>query len=194
VQALNMRPQGCGEPIRIYLAGFDVFRPDALEYGRWLQTQCLEYGFIGLYPLDHQLPVGLSGVEAASWIYRANIAAIQEADIVMANLDDFRGAGEPDSGTVFETGYAVAIGKQVWGYTGDRGTLRHRVPGRLEQGVKTDVRGFTVEDFGLSKNLMIACSVRIVSGGPRDCLEAIANNVRSTLQRAAGDTPAVTPR
>jgi len=37
---------------RIYLAGFDVFRVDALDYGRSLQRMCADAGFEGLYPLD----------------------------------------------------------------------------------------------------------------------------------------------
>jgi hypothetical protein len=35
-------------------------------------------------------------------------------------------------------------------------------------------KGFLVEDFGLSKNLMIACAARVVPGGPQACLAAIA--------------------
>ena len=35
-------------------------------------------------------------------------------------------------------------------------------------------KGFLVEDFGLSKNLMIACAARVVHGGPQACLAAIA--------------------
>ncbi len=92
----------------LYLAGFDVFREDALDWGKQLKALCAEYGFEGLYPLDKQVPAGLHGPEAARWIYDANIALIRQADMVMANLDDFRGPGEPDSGTAFEVGFAVA--------------------------------------------------------------------------------------
>ncbi|MFM0085191.1 nucleoside 2-deoxyribosyltransferase [Paraburkholderia sediminicola] len=34
----------------------------------------------------------------------------------MANVADFRGTGEPDCGTAFETGFAPALGKDIWGY------------------------------------------------------------------------------
>ena len=43
----------------------------------------------------------------------ANLEAIRAADFVMANLNDFRGPGEPDSGTAFEVGFAAALGKPV---------------------------------------------------------------------------------
>ncbi|WP_064575761.1 nucleoside 2-deoxyribosyltransferase [Cupriavidus gilardii] len=159
----------------VYLAGPDVFRPDAMAHGQALKALCAQHGFTGLFPLDHQLPAGLAGEAAARWIYQANAALIRRADLVMANLDDFRGPGEPDSGTAFEVGFAVALGKPVWAYTGDRGTIVERATaGHDAQGRPLDARGFHVEDFGLGKNLMLACSVQWVQGGPAQCLEAMA--------------------
>jgi nucleoside 2-deoxyribosyltransferase len=35
---------------RVYLAGFDVFRLDAIEHGARLVAACAEFGFEGLYP------------------------------------------------------------------------------------------------------------------------------------------------
>src|SRR6185312_3312891 len=102
----------------VYLAGPDVFRPDAIPYGESLKAACRRFGLEGLYPLDNAVPLGLSKPQAAAWICQANLALIRRADIVMANLNPFRGA-EPDSGTVFEVGYAAALGKPVWGYLED---------------------------------------------------------------------------
>ncbi|SAL78713.1 nucleoside 2-deoxyribosyltransferase [Caballeronia telluris] len=95
--------RAASEP-RIYLAGFDVFRRNAKDYGEHLKQLCRDRGFVGLYPLDGQVPSLLQRQDAARWIYAANIELIRSADIVMANLDDFRGAGEPDCGTAFEVG------------------------------------------------------------------------------------------
>ena len=58
----------------------------------------------------------------AEGIYRANIGLIAEADALLANLNPFRGS-EPDSGTVFEIGYAIALGKRVVGYLEDARTV-----------------------------------------------------------------------
>ncbi|QGZ63466.1 nucleoside 2-deoxyribosyltransferase [Paraburkholderia acidisoli] len=167
---------------RVYLAGFDVFRRDAVEFGARLVAACAEYGFEGMYPLDTAAPVDLDGPRKAAWIYRANLDAIRAAEIVMANVNDFRGPGEPDSGTAFEIGYAAALGKEIWAYTSDAGTLLERVPstaasaGSADQSVRICERGYVVEDFGLAKNLMIACAARIVPGDARACLEAMAQN------------------
>ena len=83
--------RAASEP-RIYLAGFDVFRRDAKDHGEHLKQLCRDRGFVGLYPLDGQVPSSLGRQDAARWIYAANIELIRSADIVMANLDDFRGA------------------------------------------------------------------------------------------------------
>jgi nucleoside 2-deoxyribosyltransferase len=159
---------------KIYLAGPDVFRPDALAWGRSLKALCREYGFEGLFPLDNDAPAGLAGPALASWIYAANIALIRQCDLVMANLDPFRGY-EPDSGTAFEVGFAAALGRPVWGYHAPMGTLRDQVPQlRRPDGVEVDADGQLVEDFGLSRNLMLACSATIVEGDARACLAAIS--------------------
>ncbi|MFJ1300234.1 nucleoside 2-deoxyribosyltransferase [Pseudomonadota bacterium AL_CKDN230030165-1A_HGKHYDSX7] len=158
---------------RIYLAGFDVFRPDAPAYGERLKALCREYGFEGLYPLDNTLPEGIEGAAAAAWIYRQNVALIRRADLVMANLNPFRGH-EPDSGTAFEVGYAVALGKPVWAYTSREATLIEQVSVRTEGGLHIDAEGYTVEDFGHPLNLMLAQSARVVVGDARACLRRIA--------------------
>lgn len=159
----------------LYLAGFDVFRADSLAHGEWLKRRCRDYGFEGLYPLDNQAPADLSGRALAQWIYEANIALIRQADAVMANLNAFRGA-EPDSGTVFEVGYAVALGKPVWAYVGEADSLAQRlaVTQRGDPQRYVDAEGYTVEDFGLNLNLMLACSVNVVVGDAAQCLVRIA--------------------
>ena len=157
---------------KVDLAGFDVFRPDAASYGQWLKTLCARHGFAGLYPLDNAAPQQLSGAALADWIYQANIALIEQADCVMANLNPFRGL-EPDSGTVFEVGYAVAKGKPVWAYTEQVQPLVAQAGVQSQDGHVVDAQGYTVEDFGMNLNLMIACSTQLVHGDALACLQAM---------------------
>ncbi|MGY4495995.1 nucleoside 2-deoxyribosyltransferase [Pseudomonas sp. TE3610] len=138
----------------VYLAGFDVFRRDAVAYGQYLKSLCAEQGLQGVYPFDNQLPAGLEGLAAARWICEQNIAMIRRCDGVLANLNMFRGQ-EPDSGTAFEVGLAVALGKPVWAYFALDRSLREQVP-HDPQGY--DAQGFAVEDFNLPRNLMLAAS------------------------------------
>ncbi|PZW69640.1 nucleoside 2-deoxyribosyltransferase [Pseudomonas sp. URMO17WK12:I1] len=142
-----------GQP-KVYLAGFDVFRADAVEHGEYLKRLCREQGLEGLYPFDNEVAEGLAPAALAAQICRLNLAMIREADAVLANLNLFRGF-EPDSGTAFEVGAAVALGKPVWAYFEPQGSMRQWLPGD-ENG--RDADGYFIEDFGLPRNLMLACS------------------------------------
>jgi nucleoside 2-deoxyribosyltransferase len=141
-------------PPRIYLAGFDVFRPDAVEHGRYLKSLCEAHGLEGLYPFDNEVPPAATPQQTATLICNANIAMIRRCDAVLANLNLFRGF-EPDSGTAFEVGMAVALGKPVWAYFESTGTLREMI---AHDALGLDEWGFEVEDFGLPRNLMLACT------------------------------------
>ncbi len=139
---------------RIYLAGFDVFRADAIEHGQYLKALCTAHSLEGLYPFDNEVPPGLSAQETAQLICSMNIAMIQRSTAVLANLNVFRGF-EPDSGTAFEVGMAVALNKPVWVYFDPVASLRDLVP---HDASGHDEQGYEVEDFGLPRNLMLACT------------------------------------
>lgn len=155
-------------PVRLYLAGPDVFRPQPASHGEALKMLCAEFGFTGLYPLDNAIAPQADGRATAAEIYRQNIALIDSADAVIANVADFRGH-EPDSGTCFEIGYAIARGKDVWCYNVPAVPLVEQVPNINGN----DPDGWTVEDFGLPRNLMITCSCHLVAGDARECLECM---------------------
>lgn len=159
--------------MKLYLAGPDVFRPDAAQWADRVRTLCREAGHEALVPLD--------GVETtAAGIYHANIGQILAADAVLANLNAFRGC-EPDSGTCVEVGFALALGKPVIGYLNSAETIVERV-GRIQSGISqasdgrpVDRDGLHVEDFGLPLNLMLAVPVRLVTGGLAEALAALAS-------------------
>lgn len=134
---------------KIYIAGFDVFYPDAVRRGTKMKMICAENGFEGLYPLDNE-------ASNAEEIFRGNCALIDRADLVIANMNPFRG-DEPDSGTAFEVGYAAAKGKKIYLYLSDGRTMRERLGAQ-------DKNGFSVENFGMPVNLMLGCAARVVEG------------------------------
>ena len=160
----------------LYLAGPDVFRPDASSHGRRLLALCAEYGFAGVFPLDESLPGHLPSPQAlAAQIYRRNLARIDACDAVVANLDFFRGP-EPDSGTCFEVGYAVARGKPVLAYVAEPGSFAQRIRQRHPHAVRDaqyDAQGWRLEEFGLPLNLMLGVPCRVVVGGLREALQAL---------------------
>lgn len=159
--------------MKIYLAGPDVFRADVESWARSAREICRRYGFEPLLPIDY-------GETAPDRIYQVNIDMIRKAQIVAANLDPFRGP-EPDSGTVFELGYAHALGKKICGYVTCLNTVAQRVDiaeGRCDSqssnGARlTDRNGMLIENFDLPCNLMLAVPTHIVEGGLEACLQAI---------------------
>lgn len=154
---------------KVYLAGPDVFAPNALELAEKHKIICVAHGFEPLHPAD--------GVEqTAVGIYTANINLIKSADAVVANLSAFRGA-ETDSGTAFEIGYATALGLPVIGYMAEPTSVKDQVKkydGPIyfneEKEQWLDQNEYLVEDFGLPVNLMLGVSCDIVFG---DILAAI---------------------
>ncbi|HUN94901.1 MAG TPA: nucleoside 2-deoxyribosyltransferase [Bradyrhizobium sp.] len=143
--------------MKIYLAGPDVFLPDAIEVGRRKTEICARHGMTGLYPLDNT--VNLSAGDASLNIFRGNEAMMDAADAIIANLTPFRGVGA-DAGTVYELGYMAGRGKLCLGYSNDPTIYADRVARtdrvtHLSDGRLADSQGLTVEDFGLTDNLMM---------------------------------------
>jgi len=142
--------------MKIYLAGPDVFLPDAVEIGRRKAAICDRHGLTGLYPLDND--VDLAASDASRMIFRGNEAMMDDADAIIANLTPFRGPGA-DAGTVYELGYMAGRGKLCFGYCNDPADYAERA-GRFtvvteQDGRLVDAEGLTVEDFGLPDNLMM---------------------------------------
>jgi hypothetical protein len=86
------------------------------------------------------------------------------------------------SGTCFEAGYAAALGKPLYGYLPDAGSyverLRRKYPEWLGERPGQDRDGNIPEAFGLPLNLMLAVPTQIVSGGPREALELLRQDLR----------------
>ena len=192
---------------RIYLAGPDVFLPDAIEIGNNKKALCQHYGFVGLFPFDNEVGSSLSGEPLDHLIYRENIAMIRQADLAIINLTPFRGPSA-DVGSVFELGFAHGLGKPVFGYTNVTSDLVERVaehcPGlRMDaDGLWRDEDGMSVENFGNADNLMIdACLsgagrplIRVPVArseryrdlrGFEECLRLADRELRGPLRRAS---------
>lgn len=171
----------------IYLAGPDVFRPDSAACFEVLKAACARHGLQGLEPSDGDLPTDFRGSddERAQRIYEGNIRRIRQADAVLANLCNFRGL-EPDSGTVFEIGYAVALGKPVAAYGIPPGSYAHRVSATLPSArdvtgvLREQQSGLMIEGLGQRLNLMLTRSAHI-----EPTAEAAVVRLAELLRRAA---------
>jgi nucleoside 2-deoxyribosyltransferase len=184
---------------KVYLAGPDVFLPDAATAGRRKVELCSRYGLAGSYPLDTAIDPAAS--DASLLIFRGNEAMMNDADAIIANLTPFRGPGA-DAGTVYELGYMAGRGKLCFGYSNDPADYADRVRQfttvTSRAGHLTDAEGLTVEDFGLPDNLMMIHALDLHGGAlvtPRQApadiwhdLTAFEACVRLAAQRLASSS------
>jgi nucleoside 2-deoxyribosyltransferase len=137
-------------PRRVYLAGPDVFFPEAIEVGRRKKAICSEHGFEGVFPLDAELDLaGLTPPEQGYHCFDAMIELMEGCDLVIANLTPFRGPSM-DVGTAVEIGYMHGRSKPVFGYTNVAASYAERVA--PDQ--------FFIEPFDLVDNLMVEGPIR----------------------------------
>ncbi len=161
---------------KIYLAGPEVFLPDAVEIGRRKKELCAKYGFEGLFPFDNEIDAGAAGADRL--IYQANEAMIRRADLGICNLTPFRGTSA-DAGTVFEFGLLAGLGKRIYGYSNvaEDYLMRCQNAGGARfdpaRQVWRDANGMTIENFGNADNLMIDNAL-ILHGGHRVVRRAAA--------------------
>ena len=158
----------------VYLAGPEVFLPEPVKAGQEkkaiIERLNAEHGWpfrlVGLYPLDNAIPDFKPDRDTGLRIYRANIAMMDKAHFIAANMVRFRGPGM-DTGTAFEMGYMRGLGKPVFGYyesapfygkSEAAGLYSDKVALHYKLDVKNprvDVHGQLVERFGMADNLMM---------------------------------------
>jgi len=170
-----------------YLAGPDVFYPDAHERGEAKKALLARVGIIGLYPLDNEIAASLIKADpkaAAMAIARGNeammrrCAAPQTIGFILANMEPWHGPSM-DVGTAFEIGYMSALAQSsdatitVLGYSPDRRLFADRVQEMLflkagcavvENGALIGPDGMTIEQFGLADNLMLIHAIEKTGG------------------------------
>lgn len=153
--------------IRAYLAGPDVFLPEAVAVGTRKVEICRKHGIAASYPLDPALDLtGLAPSEAAARIFHANTALMRGADVILANLTPFRGPSA-DAGTVYEVGFMAGMGRPVFGYGNESRDFATRTRMGLGCAPRAgrDEHGIAIEDFGLADNLMIPGGATLNGGG-----------------------------
>jgi nucleoside 2-deoxyribosyltransferase len=154
---------------KIYIAGFDVFKPQAKQIGNEYKHLCEKFGYKGMYPLDNEIESLWSKQKAREFIYKNNIDLIEKCDIVIANANPFRGT-ELDSGTAFEIGYAKALKKEVILYMDNILDYKQKITCKRNEDCDKD--GMSIEDFGLPLNLMFS-DCKMVQGGFEEAMKTL---------------------
>ena len=135
---------------RAYLAGPDVFLPDAAAHAQRKVAICRAHGIEGVAPLGEGL---------ATWqaIFEHCLRTMESCDLVIANLTPFRGASA-DSGTLVELGWFLGRGRPIFGYSNTAADFTER-SARQREAVPDPAPDLAVEGFGLADNLMIPGAV-----------------------------------
>ena len=174
--------------LRVYLAGPDVFLPQAEQWAERRKAICARHGLIGVSPLDAVVDQPATWADLPEWrrIALRNEALIRSADAMIANLTPFRGPSA-DAGTAYEVGFMRAHGRPVFGYSTTAAPFTQRshdfatARGDAVTGVDGDWRdadAMLIEQFGLSDNLMLEAAV--VGSGGLLIVEEIAPGARWT--------------
>ncbi len=147
---------------RIYLAGPEVFLPDAAEIGLRKKMLCEKFGFVGLFPLDNEFAGVVDRIDEE--IFAANLVLMREAVAGIFNLTPFRGVNA-DPGTAFELGFFIALGKPVFAYTNRAEDYFDRVAEsfgahRTPDGDFRDADDLAIENFGNADNLMLDAALK----------------------------------
>lgn len=162
--------------LKIYIAGPDVFRSDAISKFEEIKIITNKYNYIGLIPIDNTIDISDNDKFTKSHsklIFNSNVHLIDKCDIIIANLEPFRGACV-DDGTSWEIGYGFALGKKIYGYSPFFDQLLKDITLKTFD-INKQPEYSIIENFGHPVNLMIVDSIE-KSGGKifktfEDCLK-----------------------
>ncbi len=141
-----------------YLAGPDVFLPNAVAHAARKVEICQRYGLRACPPLNQDVETAAEALDIWQAIYEKDIAMMEQCDIIIANLTPFAGASA-DSGTLIEVGWFLGRGKPIFGYSNSSENFESRMRRQLG----AEHAEFGIEGFHLPDNLMIVGAVQ--SGG-----------------------------
>jgi nucleoside 2-deoxyribosyltransferase len=152
--------------VKAYLAGPDVFLPNAREHARRKVEICARHGILGRPPLNEDAESLGALPEDEAWraIFRKDLAMMEECGVVIANLTPFRGPSA-DAGTLVEVGWFLGRGRPVFGYSNAAAPFSERSRRQVEA-VADPLPGLSVEGFGLPENLMVPGAVLAGGGHP----------------------------
>lgn len=170
-----------GDVKKVYLAGPEVFAPNAKELGAWKTEICTRYGLAGVFPshvvnLDPAMPRPAQGLHIFDVLERT----MRACDGAIVNMTPFHGPSA-DVGTAYEMGFMTALRLPLFAYTNVPELLTERITaflgGEVTRHPSGDLRsddGMEVEEFGLVDNPMLDGCVRrstdilVVASAPAD--------------------------
>ena len=163
---------------KVYLAGPQVFLPNAAEVFAQATDTCLEHDLVPLVPLN-------TAFTTPQEIFEFNKTLIRQADYVLADVTPFRGS-EPDSGTAWEIGFAHALGKSVFMYSLNAKWMRAKALEHFQLN-PYDKRiyfpdGMCAETFGSPTNLMLSHSALFILGSFEQAVQEMTAHLKQQIE------------
>ena len=147
--------------MRVYLAGPEVFLPNAREVLDAKIELTRRYGFVPVSPGDLEIPPQPTKRDFGLAISAVNEKLMLSADAIIANLTPFRGIAA-DTGTVYELGFMCARGCPAFAFSNVTQSHFERVRIYYDGQVAEDAQGrprgsdgVALENFDMAENLML---------------------------------------
>ena len=147
--------------MRVYLAGPEVFLPDARAVLDRKAALAQAHGFTPVQPGDLGVPPADTPHALGLAISAVDEEMMLGSDLIIANMTPFRGLSA-DVGTAFEIGFMCALGRPAFAYTNVAAGYFERVVercghpvARAPDGHVRDPDGMMVEDCAMADNLML---------------------------------------
>jgi nucleoside 2-deoxyribosyltransferase len=169
----------------LYIAGPQCFYPRG--YSQWQGFRKLAefYGFTVVLPNDRPLKRDHPDPRKNADAIFTNIReVIEETDIIIADLEHFRGT-EPDGGTIFEMGMTYARGGLLYGHTKDKRPIAAKNPyihfdaGHTTRSRNNENHVYADMPFAPS----ITASTMLAEGDFHDCLKMVMADLDERKKR-----------
>lgn len=156
--------------MKVYLAGPEVFLPNAREVLDRKIALTRRYGFIPISPGDLEVPATDTKRSKGLAISSINERLMLGSDMIIANLTPFRGVAA-DVGTAFELGFMCARGCPAYAFSNTVSDHFARVARHYDGQIRSDTEnrprgpdGLAVEDFDMVDNLMLDGGIEVRGG------------------------------
>lgn len=168
----------------IYIAGPECFYTDGTAILAAMRKRAEALGFLVTLPNDHPLDMTNPDKQKRADSIFADLQKIMlDTTVIVSDLEAYRGA-EPDSGTIYEIGMAIAKGAKSYGYTRDKRILAAKNQGGVfKDGVLYDERGNQMPYGGLPFAPSIIGSTKIVEGDFDDCLKMLMTDIEEEYKQ-----------
>jgi nucleoside 2-deoxyribosyltransferase len=164
----------------VYVSMSDRDNKNAAEKYEKMRKTLEKYGFEGVFPTDDA--PGIENIvtddkyQNAYNLFSRYTAHVRNCDIILLDLNDYRGGFEPNSDVAFEGGYSFELGKKQYGFMNNIGPMVNRIPNTRTEDSTRDFNGMNVEDFNAPLNLMFGSSVKLFDGDFEEIVKKIADD------------------